>query len=229
MWYLSLSLSTYLYIYIYTYISREREREREIHVQIPHRAGKGNGRFSKFHVCFCGLDPGNLKFETVRKINNIFAFSIWDAQFEVSRFEIMKSDSKSILCLSAPPAHYLPCKRRRVKAPPFARNWKPKRIRLDTADLYPCRLLLFLCPFVTPCVDRSAGHSVRTTKSPFLVSGGINTLQDRPVSIISNREISNWASQILKASMLLIFRTVSNFKLPGSRPQKQTWHFENWP
>ena len=24
------------------------------------------GRFSKFHVCFCGLDPGNLKFETVR-------------------------------------------------------------------------------------------------------------------------------------------------------------------
>ena len=24
------------------------------------------GRFSKFHVCFCGLDSGNLKFETVR-------------------------------------------------------------------------------------------------------------------------------------------------------------------
>ena len=24
------------------------------------------GEFSKFHVCFCGLDPGNLKFETVR-------------------------------------------------------------------------------------------------------------------------------------------------------------------
>ena len=22
------------------------------------------GQFSKFHVCFCGLDPGNLKFET---------------------------------------------------------------------------------------------------------------------------------------------------------------------
>ena len=25
-----------------------------------------NGQFSKFHVCFCGLDPGNLKFETAR-------------------------------------------------------------------------------------------------------------------------------------------------------------------
>ena len=25
-----------------------------------------NGQFSEFHVCFCGLDPGNLKFETVR-------------------------------------------------------------------------------------------------------------------------------------------------------------------
>ena len=24
------------------------------------------GQFSKFQVCFCGLDPGNLKFETVR-------------------------------------------------------------------------------------------------------------------------------------------------------------------
>ena len=24
------------------------------------------GQFSKFHVCFCGLDPGNLKLETVR-------------------------------------------------------------------------------------------------------------------------------------------------------------------
>ena len=27
---------------------------------------KGYGQFSNFHVCFCGLDPGNLKFETVR-------------------------------------------------------------------------------------------------------------------------------------------------------------------
>ena len=26
----------------------------------------GHGQFSKFHVCFCGLDPGNLKFGTVR-------------------------------------------------------------------------------------------------------------------------------------------------------------------
>ena len=24
------------------------------------------GKFSKFHVCFCGLDPGNLKYETVQ-------------------------------------------------------------------------------------------------------------------------------------------------------------------
>ena len=24
------------------------------------------GLFSKFHVCFCGLDPGNLKFEIAR-------------------------------------------------------------------------------------------------------------------------------------------------------------------
>ena len=24
------------------------------------------GQFSKCYVCFCGLDPGNLKFDTVR-------------------------------------------------------------------------------------------------------------------------------------------------------------------
>ena len=24
------------------------------------------GKFSEFQICFCGLDPGNLKFETVR-------------------------------------------------------------------------------------------------------------------------------------------------------------------
>ena len=27
---------------------------------------KSYGQFSKFNVCFCGLDPGNLTFETVR-------------------------------------------------------------------------------------------------------------------------------------------------------------------
>ena len=27
---------------------------------------KAYGQFSKFQICFCGLDPGNLKFETVR-------------------------------------------------------------------------------------------------------------------------------------------------------------------
>ena len=33
---------------------------------ISHYAQSAHGQFSKFHVCFCGLDPGNLKFETVR-------------------------------------------------------------------------------------------------------------------------------------------------------------------
>ena len=51
----------------------------------------------------------------------------------------------------------------------------------------------------------------------------------RSVFIISNREISNWASQILKQICCLFVRAVSNFKLPESRPQKQTWHFESWP
>ena len=48
------------------------------------------GQFSKFHVCFSGLDPGNLKLQ-YGQISNIFAFRISDAQFEVLRFEIMKT------------------------------------------------------------------------------------------------------------------------------------------
>ena len=32
----------------------------------PALQDRAYGQFSKFHVCFCGLDPGNLKLETVR-------------------------------------------------------------------------------------------------------------------------------------------------------------------
>ena len=34
------------------------------------------GKLSKFHVCFCGLDSGNLKFETVRTDRQHICF--WD-------------------------------------------------------------------------------------------------------------------------------------------------------
>ena len=32
------------------------------------------GQFSEFHVCFCGLDSGNLKFETVRTTRRHICF-----------------------------------------------------------------------------------------------------------------------------------------------------------
>jgi hypothetical protein len=37
--------------------------------------------------------------------------------------------------LIGPPADYLHCKCRWAKAPPFAGNWKPKRVRLHMAEL----------------------------------------------------------------------------------------------
>ena len=55
-----------------------RDEDRVRNVVAPRREGVcevddeslagacGYGQFSKFHVCFCGLDSGNLKFETVR-------------------------------------------------------------------------------------------------------------------------------------------------------------------
>ena len=57
------------------------------------------GQFSKFRACFCGLDSGNLKFETVRANKQHTIFRIWDAQFEILRFEIMKTDrSMRMMC-----------------------------------------------------------------------------------------------------------------------------------
>ena len=71
----SLSLYIYIYIYIYTFIHTymyllphdlghpvrvRHDDHAEVHERIPY------GQFSEFHVCFCGLDPVNLKFETVR-------------------------------------------------------------------------------------------------------------------------------------------------------------------
>ena len=51
----------------------------------------------------------------------------------------------------------------------------------------------------------------------------------RSVSIISIFEFSNWASQIPKTNTLLFCSYCLKFQLPGSRPQKQTWNFENLP
>ena len=35
--------------------------------ELPRWKNKRYGQFSKCHVCFCGLDPGNLKFESTDK------------------------------------------------------------------------------------------------------------------------------------------------------------------
>ena len=50
-----------IYIYIYIYIYKAREPVSAARCPRP-----AYGQFSKLHVCFCGLDSGNLKFETVR-------------------------------------------------------------------------------------------------------------------------------------------------------------------
>ena len=77
---LVVSLSTYIYIYthvyIYIYIDIHTYTARANGLACPPlstAAGRRAleysimyGKFSKFKICFCGLDPGNLKFETVR-------------------------------------------------------------------------------------------------------------------------------------------------------------------
>ena len=68
----------YIYIYIYIFIhylrgvmpvSEKNESfppEEELGGKTSFRSVNPYGQFSKCHVCFCDLDPGNLKFETVR-------------------------------------------------------------------------------------------------------------------------------------------------------------------
>ena len=63
--YIYIYIHIYIYIYIYTYSERDTYTHTYLHIT-QREANARYGQFSKFHVCFCGLDPGNLKFETVR-------------------------------------------------------------------------------------------------------------------------------------------------------------------
>ena len=110
---------------------------------------KRYGQFSKFHVCFCGLDPGNLKFETVRR------------------------NKRTYLLLG-----------------------------LETLNLKFCDLKLWK---LTVLSTWTARH---------------RTLQLQSVFIISNRKISDWASQVLKANMfacLSVLSQISNCQGPGRK------------
>ena len=75
--YIYIYIHTYIYIYIYIYIYRPGRRAparrlqaggaRQLVLRGNHSSNATCLRsVFKFHVCFCGLDPGNLKFETVR-------------------------------------------------------------------------------------------------------------------------------------------------------------------
>ena len=67
------NICVYIYIYIYIYISNYDIITFGV-VQLGLAAGRFDeaapsaryGQFSEFQTCFCGLDPGYLKFETVR-------------------------------------------------------------------------------------------------------------------------------------------------------------------
>ena len=75
-------IHVYIYIYIYIYIhthkfvsanskvsaARLATRRRLDGAMLETSVRERNvyGQFSEFQICFCGPDPGNLKFETVR-------------------------------------------------------------------------------------------------------------------------------------------------------------------
>ena len=63
--YTFICICMYVYIYIYMYSWCCACELPGLPSAVGASAGR-YGQFSKFHVCFCGLDPGNLKFETVR-------------------------------------------------------------------------------------------------------------------------------------------------------------------
>ena len=59
----------FIYIYIHTYIHAYMHTYVYVYVYVSIALSNylsSYGQFSEFHICFCGLDSGNLKFETVR-------------------------------------------------------------------------------------------------------------------------------------------------------------------
>ena len=55
----------YIYIYIYTYVLSAGGGTKQDTTKTFKPLAR-YGQFSKFHVCYCGLDSGNFKFETVQ-------------------------------------------------------------------------------------------------------------------------------------------------------------------
>ena len=49
-------------------LAMRNHRRAELHTKehVDHVFKAPYGQFSEFQICFCGLDSGNLKFETVR-------------------------------------------------------------------------------------------------------------------------------------------------------------------
>ena len=68
MYYTRVYFILYIYIYHY-YITCYMLYSILYYITVPVGGllrGPNYGQFSKSHVCFCGLDSGNLRFETVR-------------------------------------------------------------------------------------------------------------------------------------------------------------------
>ena len=67
----NICLHIYLHTYIYIHINLILCRASALPIALARYSLRHGdecpyGQFSIYHVCFCGLDPGNLKLETVR-------------------------------------------------------------------------------------------------------------------------------------------------------------------
>ena len=84
----------------------------------------------------------------------------------------------------------------------------------------------FSSRLATPC-GGEVWPGVTSGRFPDQDSGNFN----REYGQFSEFQIAKFQIERLKSwkqICCLFVRTVSNFKLPGSRPQKQTWNSENW-
>ena len=56
-------MCVYIYIYIYTHTCNNTSWVALAQLASETTGDNSYSQFSNCHVCFCGLDPGNLKFE----------------------------------------------------------------------------------------------------------------------------------------------------------------------
>ena len=67
---------------------------------MEHQRGHAYGQFSKFQICFCGPDSGNLKFEKYGQVLASGTVSFHNFKSQNLKLSVSNPESRYVACLS---------------------------------------------------------------------------------------------------------------------------------